>query len=91
MRGLADRSTLKEEGAILPKEKEKGQRQKDKEFDNLQREQFFNIDPLVDCNYQPIYNWRWWWGYLKFKVCLTLNILFCIENLVILKLFQESS
>ena len=54
MRGLVDRSTLKEEGAILPKEKEKGQRQKDKEFDKLQREQFFYIDPLVDCNYQPI-------------------------------------
>ena len=53
MRGLVDGSTLKGEGAILPKKKDKGLRQKEKEFDNYKESNTTCIGPLVDCNYQP--------------------------------------
>ena len=51
MCGLVDGSTLKGEGAILPKKKDKSVRHK--EFDNYKESNTTDIVPLVDCNYQP--------------------------------------
>ena len=42
-----------EEGATLPKNKEKSWRQKEKEFDNYKESNTTCIGPLEDYNYQP--------------------------------------